>query len=217
MPGPAQNRRRTPDQIAEQIKKNALQPHRPLSAMQTLLIDAYFECSLVKRTALTNVGLSPKSVKIFERPAVVAEIERRLAEKKVQHEVTYDRLIEELAKVAFFNISEVMKFDEATGKFTGFNLDREQIDILAAIGEIQIADTKFGTRVTVKPYNKLNAVEQLIRHAGLSRETIHVQHEVNLTDRLRAGRERSRQRALANPPAPIIDAEFTEIDPNDRA
>ena len=211
MPGPAYNRRRTPEQIAEQIKQNALQPHRPLSALQTLLVDAYFECSLVKKTALTNAGLSPKSVKMFEHPAVVAEIARRLAEKKVKHEVTYDKLIDELASVAFFNISEVMEFDEASGRFTGFNLNREQMNILAAIGEIQISDTKFGTRITVKPYNKLNALEQLMRHAGLSRETIHVQHEVNLTDRLRAGRDRARKRALANPPAPIIEAEFTEI------
>ena len=154
----------------------------------------------------------------YRKPAVIREMKRLAAKQERKFEVTYEKLVTELAKVAFFNMSDVMEFDEETGQFTAISLDAASVDTLAALGEVKIdtvieADKETGEkfpiqRISVKPYNKLDAIDKLMRHAGMSKEVVKHHHEHSLADRLRSGRTRMNKELERAP----LDGEFEEVD-----
>ncbi len=167
-----------------------------------------------QRAAALQAGYSPSmaaSIKrVFDKPQVQAEIQRIQNRMEKRFEVTYDKLVEELAKIAFFNLTDVMSFNEDTGELEGINLDRASLDAIAALGEVKVETMPGGDkRVTVKPYNKMDAIEKLMKHTGASKEVTKHEHTHSLADRLRDGRSRMNKRLEQNPP---IDAEFEEID-----
>ena len=188
-----------------------------LTERQRLMVEYYFtDSQFVKMDAYKRAGY-PRSEKNamaeFQKPQVIAEIKRRADQAEKRYEVTYDRLVDELAKLAFFNISDVMEFHPETGEFTGVCLDESSIDALAALGEIKIEPVvgHEKPRVTVKPYDKMKAITELMKHAGLSREVkqVHHAHEVTMADRLRKGREKMNKRLLQELP---MEAEFEVIE-----
>ena len=191
--------------------QNKTPAKRQLTQQQSDLVRFYFtDAKMNRRQALIMAGYSPKNYKAFETPAVVKEMERWRKEiVKVDHQV-YENVIEELQRVAFFNLAEVLDFDEDTGEYTGdIVLNKDNLRALSAVGEVQI-DTKYvgGQKVTtvkVKPWNKLTALEQLIKHSGQSREKKDVNVNVSIEDHLAAGRNR-----VAS--GPVVDAEFEEVD-----
>ena len=200
--------------LAAARKKRSADAKR-LNERQRLMVQYFFaEADFVKTKAAKMVGIKDKSAALreFRKPQVVAEVKRRQALAEKRYEVTYDRLIEELSKLAFFNISDVMQFDRETGEFTGIDLNEATIDALAALGEIKIEPSLDGAkpRVTIKPYDKMKAITELLKHAGLSREVkqVHQVHEVTMADRLRKGREKMNKRLEQEIP---IDAEFVEV------
>ena len=188
-----------------------------LTERQRLMVEYYFtKAHFVQLDAFKLAGYSGSYAdarKAFQSPQVIAEIKRRADRAEKRYEVTYDRLVDELAKLAFFNISDVMEFDPETGHFTGISLDEASVDALAALGEIKIEPVvgQEKPRVTVKPYEKMKAITELMKHAGLSREVkqVHHAHEVTMADRLRKGREKMNKRLLQELP---MEAEFEVIE-----
>ena len=188
-----------------------------LTERQRLMVEYYFtDARFVKFDACRMAGYAHSkqaAMAEFDKPQVIAEVKRRADQAEKRYEVTYDRLVDELAKLAFFNVSDVMEFDPETGEFTGVCLDEASIDAMAALGEIKIEPVvgQEKPRVTVKPYDKMKAITELMKHAGLSREVkqVHHAHEVTMADRLRKGREKMNKRLLQELP---IEAEFEVIE-----
>lgn len=197
-----------------------------LSDQQRRMVDHYFgEAKLSMAVAARMAGYAASSAKtawqLFQSPAVVAEVERRHARFRRRHEDLYERIIDQLTRVAEFNIAEVMDFDAETGEFVGINLRREHWDALSAVGEVKVEtffegkgeDARPCYRVTVKPWNKLTASDLILRHAGLSRDSKEVHHTVTIEDRLRAGRERARlYRSVEDR---VVEGEFVEVESRD--
>lgn len=140
--------------------------------------------------------------KLFEREDVKAEIARRQARIAKRFEVTYDRTITELAKVAYANLGDYMSIDKDTGVILIEGKDLNELDYeqLAALGEVTTETHTQGkgdnretvTRVKVKLHNKLTALDMLMRHSGQSKEKQPLDGAVSLIDRILAGRERTR-------------------------
>ena len=202
---------------AQYVTKARKARKQRLTERQRLMVEYYFtDARFVKVDACRMAGYSyskPAVMAEFQKPQVVAEVKRRADQAEKRYEVTYDRLVDELAKLAFFNVSDVMEFNQETGEFTGVCLDEASIDALAALGEIKIEPVvgQEKPRVTVKPYDKMKAITELMKHAGLSREVkqVHHAHEVTMADRLRKGREKMNKRLLQELP---MEAEFEVIE-----
>lgn len=180
-----------------------------LSPRYRLVLDFYYGFSNFNKTdALRRAGYKhPNSqLHIFNHPSVVAAMERREAKVREKYDVTYERITDELARVAYASI-----LNYATITDDGhFLIDEKSIakaspEELAAIGEVTVdthneflgdtdADGKpvatVVKRIKVKPWNKLAALESLVRHAGLSKEKIQVVGSVSLSARIRAARAR---------------------------
>ena len=153
--------------------KNKLSPrHREV-------VDYYFGASNFNKTdAIRRAGYAHpnKNNAIFNVPAVVAEVERRHELVRERYEVNYDRVVGELARIAFSSPLDFWEVDE-DGKAT-IDLMNADADSLRAVGELKVRtytegrgeDARVVTETTLKPWNKNAALDSLMRHAGLSRE-----------------------------------------------
>ena len=187
---------------SEQQKAMKLKLHR--------MLDYYFgPAQLDQNKAARMAGYSEKYVRkqsylLFQREDVKKEIARRQARIAKRFEVTYDRTITELAKVAYANLGDYMSIDKDTGVILIEGKDLNELDYeqLAALGEVTTEthtqgkgdDRETVTRVKVKLHNKLTALDMLMRHSGQSKEKQPLDGAVSLIDRILAGRERTRAR-----------------------
>jgi len=96
-----------------------------------------------------------------------------MAERSKRTGVTADRVIEELAKIGFINISDVV--DLKTGKV----LSEAQKEDLACIQSVKVKETEFGKDREVKFYDKKSALELLGKHLGLFTDKIDINANVN--------------------------------------
>lgn len=176
-----------------------------LSTRHRQVLDFYYGISNLNKTdALRRAGYAhpDKQHGLFSHPAVLEEMARREERFRQKYDVTYDRVRDEIAKVAFFNPMSILRFDEETGEVE-VDLSRADVHEMAAIGEIRVKETTTNvgtkedpewetvTRVFVKPWNKMQALEQLMKHAGLSKEKDPLAGAIHsLGDRIVAARKR---------------------------
>lgn len=135
----------------------------------------------------------------FNRDDISREVEKRRFAMKTRNNKIVDRIQDELAKIAFFNIGEVIEVTEEGDII--FNYDEATMEEFAAIGEITVEtyvegrgeDAQTVKRVKVKPYDKKAALDSLARIHGMFNDKLLVGDEGSLEQRLQAGRQRARQ------------------------
>ena len=117
-------------------------PHR-LSDRYRRLVDHYFTDARFNQSEaarLTGYKWPTKIAwKLFNKPAVKAEVDRRHRVAQERYDITYESIIQEMAKIGFMNIGDFMDFDEKTGEFVGVNLRKEMIEKLSALdGDLKL-------------------------------------------------------------------------------
>jgi len=96
-----------------------------------------------------------------EKPRLRARIEMAMAERSRRTGVTADRVVRELARLAFADITEVVDTKHATVKSDAAKDDR------AAIASVKIKTGADYTEREVKLHDKTKALEMLGRHLGM--------------------------------------------------
>ena len=161
-------------------EKTAKVKKRKLSPRHERLVNFYFGAANLNKTAalrMAGYGSPHNYIRLFSHPQIEAEVERRFRDLREKYQVNYDRIVEEVAKIAFSNVLDYAHFDPETGDFL-LNLEEADASALAAIGEVTVETYTDGRgegarevkRVRVKPWNKLTALEQLFRHTGASKD-----------------------------------------------
>lgn len=122
---------------------------------------AYLRAGYKSSYAAARVSAS----KLLTKPNIVSEIEMRMAKERIRLDVTRERVVDELAKVAFLNVTDLI--DTKTGELKG---DATLSDT-AALSEVQVTEqqTLYGKQVKVsaKTYDKMRALDLLMRYLGL--------------------------------------------------
>ena len=183
-----------------------------LTDLEWEAINHYFtpEVNFNRTEALRRAGYAhpgAQVTRVFHRPAVVKEIDRRRKGRAELFKVGEAEVLQELSKIAFFNMADFAKNDD-NGDFVltedghliinMANVNREQ---LAAIGEYTIETYYEGTgddavpvkKVKFKPFDKMGALDKLARHLGLFQDRIKIEGEDNLATAILAARRRVRQ------------------------
>ena len=178
---------------------------RPVLNPQHLaVVDNYFENGFDRYQAMTDAGYAHKTARarnqtIFERPEVVAEVAWRREQMARRWEVTQENLLGELAKLAFSNLPDIMeKIRQSDG---GLDLSGLEEQERAAIAEFIVEDFVTGRgewtenvrKVKIKTHDKLGAIDKLMRHLGLYNDKLNIQGEINILDKLNAGRARMKK------------------------
>jgi len=141
---------------------------KPLSMQQLRFVEGYVGGKPAKR-AYIDAGYKGRgnvaetnAVRMLRNAQVSAEIEaaRQAAANRIH--VSAERVLQELARVAFSNIGHL--FDEAGNLLPFDDLDP---DTTAALAVYDVCRTATASRVRVKLWNKLAALELLGKQLGM--------------------------------------------------
>lgn len=134
-----------------------------------LLVQEYL-VDLNKTQAAIRAGYSPKSAtqqasELFAKPNIRSRVEELLARRATRTGVNQDRIVRELARIAFAQAPDVINMSDATVKTSA------DVDDLAVIQSVKVKTipTSEGTGYEreVRLADKLKALELLGKHTGL--------------------------------------------------
>jgi phage terminase small subunit len=172
----------------------------PMSERHMDLVDYYMD-GLSMKQCMLSVGYkeataTANAARTFRRKDVVAEIAWRREQLKKRYDISEERILEEMAAIAFTNYGDIMEIAEDGTAYV--DLTKMTDEHKRAISEITTEEykedrTKDGATVLktkVKFYSKLDALQMLARTLGMFNDRIDVNVNVNIMDALDAGRKR---------------------------
>ena len=124
--------------------------------------------------AAIRAGYSPDTAKSIgsenlTKPDIRAAVDKAEAERSRRTGINQDRVIREIAKLAFLNPVDVIDMDEATVKGEAHR------DDTACIASVKVKNIPTDD---VKTYDKLKALELLGRHLGMFNDKVKVEGTV---------------------------------------
>lgn len=143
-----------------------------LTKKQKIFCDEYL-FDLNATQAAIRAGYSPESAgsigsENLKKPEIRARIDKALAERSRRTGVNADRVIMELAKIAFVNSADVIDVETATVK------EGAALDDTAAIQSVKVKKIDGGIEREIKLADKSKALELLGRHLGIFKDKIEV-------------------------------------------
>ena len=161
-----------------------------LTAKQKKFVEEYL-IDLNATQAAIRAGYSPntaqeQSSRLLSNVMVKNEIDKAMAERSRRTGISQDRVLRELAKIAFVNPNDVINFSDATVKMTSE-------ENLAAIASVKVKKIpgEYGdaTEREVKLYDKLRALDLLGKHLGIYDK--HESEDKNLTITIQKASEKN--------------------------
>ena len=148
-----------------------------MTAKQKRFVEEYL-IDLNATQAAIRAGYSPDTASVIGcenliKPKIKSAIDKAIAERSKRTGINADRVIREIAKIAFVNAGEVIDFD------TAILMDKISEDDMAAIQSVKIKTFgEDGVEREVKLADKLKALELLGKHLGLFKENIELTGDV---------------------------------------
>lgn len=148
-----------------------------LTKKQKLFIDEYL-IDLNATQAAIRAGYSPDTAQQIgsenlSKPVIRARLDKAIAERSKRTGVNADRVVMELAKIAFVNAEDVIDMDTATVKEGALPEDT------AAIQSVKLKTFgEDGLEREIKMADKLKALELLGKHLGMFTDKVNVVGEV---------------------------------------
>lgn len=166
-----------------------------LSEKQAAFVQEYL-IDLNATQAAIRAGFSEKSaaryaVELLNKTHVAEAIRLAMQERNQRVEISQDRILEELACIAFGDLRDIVTWSESGVKLkSSAELTPEQA---AAIAEVAETVTKEGGSKRIKRHDKVKALELLMRHKGMLNDKLNINGELNVSA-LGKGRERAKER-----------------------
>jgi phage terminase small subunit len=155
---------------------------RKLTEKQQRFVEEYL-IDLNATQAAIRAGFSPKTAEqqgsqLLKKTLVLESISRAMAARSKRTGISQDRVIMELAKIAFVNIDELINTDDASIKKTA------TADDLACIQSIKVktTDTDKGkaTEREIRLCDRMKALEMLGKHLGIWKDKLEVDGDMEL-------------------------------------
>ena len=155
-------------------------PYKELSEQQKkfcreYIVD-YHGTNAAIRTGYSPTSASMMGSRLLKKRMIKEEIDRLLKKQVKRTEVSSDRIINELAGIAFGNLKDFEKailennLDELLSKLT-----REQATFISTITQRELQGGNKQT--TIKFHDKIKALELLCKHKGLLTEKIQIENK----------------------------------------
>lgn len=116
------------------------------------------------RAGYSESTASQQGSRLLSYVKVAQAIVELKASRAGKLELTQERVLQEIMRLAFFDIRKLYKDDDTLKKIT--ELDDDTAAALASVEVTRIADTEIDT-IKVKMADKLAALEKLAKHIGL--------------------------------------------------
>lgn len=149
-----------------------------MTAKQRRFCDEYL-IDLNATQAAIRAGYSPDTAEqigyqLLQKTSVSDDIARAMAERSKRTGINQDRVLQELARIGFAKITDVM--DPATAKIK----ENASEDDLACIQSVKIKPNEWGTEREVKLCDKKAALELLGKHLGIFKDRLDVDMDMDL-------------------------------------
>lgn len=159
-----------------------------LTEKQKIFVNEYL-IDLNATQAAIRAGYKPSSARQvgtenMSKPSIRACIDQAIAERSKRTGINQDRVIRELARLAFVNASDVIDMDEASIKC---NASEDDTAAIASV-KVKTIPTKEGDGVEreIRLNDKLKALELLGKHLGMFKDNININANVSSTKKLDA-------------------------------
>ena len=148
-----------------------------LTAKQRRFVEEYLVDLNATRAAI-RAGYSNRTAysigdENLKKPEIKEAITKALAERSKRTTVDQDRVVTELAKIAFSNITDFLKIKD--NEVVIFDTDSIPPESLAALSTIKT--TSEGIIISV--YDKVKALEMLGKHLGMFKDKVELSGTVN--------------------------------------
>ena len=166
-----------------------------LAEKQATFVQEYL-IDLNATQAAIRAGYSPGSaaryaVELLNKTHVAEAIKKAMQERNQRVEISQDRILEELARIAFGDLRDAVTWGKEGVKLReSAELTEDQA---AAISEVGETVTKEGGSTRIKRHDKVKAIELLMRHKGMLNDKLNLSGELNVSA-LGKGRERAKER-----------------------
>jgi phage terminase small subunit len=111
---------------------------------------------------------------LLRHPEVIAYITHNQEVQLIRKQATADAIIDELSKIAFSDIRDVVEWGP-----NGITLKpSNSLDSDASAAIAEISESKAGAPAKIRLHDKMNALAQLSRILGLNNDKVHVTHDV---------------------------------------
>lgn len=143
-----------------------------LTAKQQRFCDEYL-IDLNATQAAIRAGYSVKTAneqgsQLLAKLSIQEVIGKEMAERSRRTGINQDRVVLELAKLAFVNIADVVDLENATVRRSATD------DDLACIQSIKIKPSEFGEGREIKLYDKKASLELLGKHLGMFKDNMNL-------------------------------------------
>ena len=136
--------------------------------------------------AAIRAGYSPETAgaigaENLKKPEIKSRIDKAMAERSRRTGVSADRVIQELARIGFAKLTDVVNPETAE-----IRKDASEDD-LACIQSVKIKPGEFGTEREVKMYDKRAALVDLGKHRGIFNDRLKLDSDTELTIKIDYG------------------------------
>jgi phage terminase small subunit len=130
------------------------------------------------RAGYSPISASQTASEIMANPKVRTRVEELRAERSKRTGVNADRVVQELARIAFVNPTEVVNAKDATLKE---DADEDDTAAIASV-KVKIVDGDFSSvEREIKFADKLKALELLGKHLGMFTDNVKLTGDVGVT------------------------------------
>lgn len=170
-------------------------PRRPdeFTPMQQLFIEQYMLHRSARRAA-TEAGYSDvdnMGWRLLQNKKIVDEINRRKEAQRRRNELLEDEVLQELAKIAFVDITDIADFNGTA--LVVKHIDDIPEHVRPAIKRVTQTSGKYGDNITVELHDKIAALEKLGKYLSMWVDKIEQKTVVSFEDQLKALAEEPRQ------------------------
>lgn len=155
-----------------------------LTARQAMFVSEFLVDGNATQAAI-RAGYSAKTAKAIgtenlAKPAIAAAIAEARAKQFARNDITAERVLQELARVAFFDIRRLLNPDGSMKP-----LDELDDDTAAAIAGLELSEIRdgdgapIGVLKKIKIADKLVALDKLARNLGLLQDKIKLVNDEN--------------------------------------
>lgn len=173
---------------------------RKLTVKQALFVKEYL-VDLNTTQAAIRAGYSENSAyrigaELLHKTHVASAIARAIGNRNKRVEISQDKILEELANIAFGDLRDVVEWsDKGVQLKDSKELTPEQS---AAISEVSETITASGGSVKVKRHDKVKAIELLMRHKGMLNDKLELGGRVDIASAIEEGNKRIQGRVGDN-------------------
>lgn len=159
----------------------------PVTEKQKRFVEEYL-IDLNATQAAIRAGYSPKTAneqgaQNLAKLSISTAISKAMAERSKRTGINQNRVLQELARIGFANITDIV--DPETAKIR----PDASPDDLACIQSIKVKPNEFGVEREVKLYDKKSALVDLGRHLGLFKDNLALEGDLSLTIQIDYGED----------------------------